>query len=157
MACDLFGGIAKKKNLLIHYSHQGEEWVFQDKKILRNVLLNLLSNAVKYSREEKEILVASDINLQHVTVSIKDQGIGIPEAAQKNLFGMFFRADNVTNIQGTGLGLNIVKRYVALLEGNIHFSSRENEGSVFMVSFPQQAADNSWNLSGRGMLTGEEH
>lgn len=140
---DEMTGMARKKNLQFQYSYQGEEVVIQDKKILRNVLLNLLSNAVKYSREDTEIRVVASVKAETVSISIQDRGIGIPKEAQKNLFSMFFRADNVSNIQGTGLGLNIVKRYVDLMEGNIQFSSRENEGSVFTISFPRQVHGNN--------------
>jgi signal transduction histidine kinase len=71
-----------------------------------------------------------------VTIKVKDEGIGIPEAEQKNLFDKFYRAKNTANIQGTGLGLNIVKRYVELLNGDITFVSRQNEGTTFTVGFP---------------------
>jgi len=72
-------------------------------------------------------------------VSIKDNGIGIPADAQKDLFSKFFRARNATNIQGTGLGLNIVKRYMELLDGSISFTSEENKGSSFTIEFAQMA------------------
>jgi signal transduction histidine kinase len=69
-------------------------------------------------------------------MTVKDYGIGIPEEDHKHLFQRFFRAGNVSNIQGTGLGLNIVKRYVELLEGNITFTSQYKKGSIFTVSIP---------------------
>ena len=71
-----------------------------------------------------------------MVISVRDEGIGIPKREQKNLFQRFFRADNVTNIQGTGLGLNIVKRYIDLIHGDITFTSEEQKGSEFTVSFP---------------------
>jgi signal transduction histidine kinase len=74
-----------------------------------------------------------------VSVSIEDKGIGIPAEAQKELFSKFFRARNATNIQGTGLGLNIVKRYMELLDGSICFISEENKGSTFTIEFAWQA------------------
>ncbi len=129
-------GMLKKKYQTVKIDFQGEKMVHQDKKILRNIFLNLVSNAVKYSGEWKEILVTAIVKNKQVSISVRDQGIGIPEEAQKHLFGKFFRAGNATNIQGTGLGLNIVKRYVELLDGNISFSSKENQGSTFTVDFP---------------------
>lgn len=131
-------GMLKKKNQKVIYSYTGETEVCQDKKILRNVLLNLLSNAVKYSPDDKEIYVNAEVRGNKASISIKDKGIGIPLEAQKDLFGKFFRARNVSNIQGTGLGLNIVKRYVELLDGNISFSSQEHKGTTFTVEFPQR-------------------
>jgi signal transduction histidine kinase len=69
--------------------------------------------------------------------SVRDEGIGIPRDAQKELFGKFFRASNAYTIQGTGLGLNIVKKYVELLDGHISFESEENQGSTFTVVIPK--------------------
>lgn len=129
-------GMLKKKRQKVTFEHNGETEVYQDKKILGNVLLNLLSNAVKYSPEEKEIHVTVDTKDGQVAISVKDEGIGIPVEVQKNLFTKFFRASNAVNIQGTGLGLNIVKKYVELLDGSISFSSKEKEGSTFTVEFP---------------------
>jgi signal transduction histidine kinase len=72
----------------------------------------------------------------HYEIAISDEGIGIPKAEQKHLFERFFRASNAGNIQGTGLGLNIVKRYVELLHGEINFTSEEGKGTTFTLSFP---------------------
>jgi signal transduction histidine kinase len=71
-----------------------------------------------------------------LTFHIRDEGIGIPKEDHKHLFDRFFRASNAGNIQGTGLGLNIVKRYVDLLNGSITFSSEYEKGSTFIVSIP---------------------
>jgi signal transduction histidine kinase len=65
-----------------------------------------------------------------------DEGIGIPKSDQKELFTRFFRAKNATNIKGTGLGLNIVKKYLELLEGNMTFESQENKGTRFTIRIP---------------------
>lgn len=125
-----------KSGQTINLSYHGPENITVDKKILKNVLLNLLSNASKYSGEHKiiDLFIEAENNL--VSISVKDDGIGIPEEEQKNLFSTFFRARNATNIQGTGLGLNIVKRYVELLEGTITFISSLGKGTTFFVTFP---------------------
>ncbi|HEX8038863.1 MAG TPA: sensor histidine kinase, partial [Chryseosolibacter sp.] len=65
-----------------------------------------------------------------------DHGIGIPESEQQEIFKRFYRAENATNIQGTGLGLNIVKKYLTLLNGTIEFKSKVNEGTTFTVHIP---------------------
>jgi PAS domain S-box-containing protein len=121
---------------IIHLFYNGGRIIVQDKKILRNVLLNLLSNAIKYSEEHKGIYLFIEIENNLVSLKVKDEGIGIPEEEQKNLFSKFYRAKNAVTIQGTGLGLNIVKRYVDLLDGNITFVSKQNEGSTFTIEFP---------------------
>ncbi len=126
-----------KAGQYIQYSHLGKREIIQDKKILRNVMLNLLSNAIKYSHENSLVQLTTEIKNNQVYIKVKDSGIGIPEEEQKKLFGKFFRAKNSGNIQGTGLGLNIVKRYVELLAGKIYFESKENEGTTFTVEFPQ--------------------
>ncbi|MFA5575467.1 MAG: PAS domain S-box protein [Brumimicrobium sp.] len=105
-----------------------------DGQLLKNTVLNILSNAVKYSFEDGKIIVGVKEDEHKVVISIQDFGVGIPEADQKNLFTRFFRAGNVTNIQGTGLGLNIVLRYLDLLDGVISFESKEGEGTTFFIT-----------------------
>ncbi|HEX5172026.1 MAG TPA: PAS domain-containing sensor histidine kinase, partial [Cyclobacteriaceae bacterium] len=95
----------------INFDHLGEKQILMDKKILRSVVLNLLTNAIKYSEEHKLIHFLIEVQKNNVAIRVKDEGMGIPEEDQQHLFSKFFRAKNVTNIQGTGLGLNIVKRY----------------------------------------------
>ncbi|MBS1542407.1 MAG: PAS domain-containing sensor histidine kinase [Bacteroidetes bacterium] len=119
-------------------NRKGDTNVYQDKKILKNVLLNLLSNAIKYSGERKEILLEACHSGGDMTVAIKDNGIGIPVEEQKHIFTKFFRARNTSNIQGTGLGLNIVQRYVELLGGTISFASFPEQGSTFTLRIPVQ-------------------
>jgi len=107
-----------------------------DKRVVRNIMFNLLSNASKYSGENKSIYISCSQSENDLAIAIRDEGIGIPEIEIRHLFERFFRASNATNIQGTGLGLNIVKRYVDLLEGSIDFSSVEGKGSTFTVTLP---------------------
>lgn len=121
----------------IQYEHLGSTYTIQsDPLLFKNILINLLSNAIKYSQEHKVIDVKTETNHQHLFLKVTDYGMGIPASEQNHLFERFFRARNVTNIQGTGLGLNIVKKYVDILEGNIDFTSEENEGTTFFLSFP---------------------
>jgi PAS domain S-box-containing protein len=109
-----------------------------DPRILRNILFNLISNASKYSEDNKSITIECFADKKSVGFAIKDEGIGIPAEDQKHMFDRFFRASNAGNVQGTGLGLNIVKRYVELLEGTISFNSEFGKGSVFTVIIPIQ-------------------
>jgi signal transduction histidine kinase len=129
-----------KAGQTIDYQHSGSETeVYLDKQLLKNSLFNLLSNASKYSAEGKRIIMRSSINEQGTSLTVQDQGIGIPEADQAHLFTPFFRAHNVTNIQGTGLGLNIVKKYIDIMNGSLHFKSVLDAGSTFTISFPKFA------------------
>lgn len=115
-----------------------EGLIKSDPKILKNIFINLISNAVKYSKEDSITTIGIHEDKNEVLLQIKDQGIGIPDSEQQHLFERFFRAKNATNIQGTGLGLNIVKKYVEILEGSITFESRENDGTTFTVRLPKQ-------------------
>jgi PAS domain S-box-containing protein len=113
-----------------------QQQIVTDARILRNILFNLLSNASKYSETHKNIHIHCQQRESSLEILIRDEGIGIPEEDQKFLFERFFRASNVSNIQGTGLGLNIVKRYVELLKGTISFSSEYGKGSIFTITIP---------------------
>lgn len=110
--------------------------VNMDQNLLRNILTNLLNNAIKYSPEKSYIDFSVSNTDNELIMSVKDSGIGIPEADKQFMFDRFFRAKNVSTIQGTGLGLNIVKRYVDLMGGDIDFVSEENKGTTFTVKLP---------------------
>lgn len=120
----------------IRYRHSGILEVYLDSKILKNILFNLVSNAIKFSPEATQIEIYTVVNNSVIEIKVKDHGIGIPEEDQEHLFERFFRGHNVTNIQGTGLGLNIVGRYVELMNGNITFESISNEGTTFIIKLP---------------------
>lgn len=129
-------GIKKNGQIItLHCDHSIIE-VFLDSKLLKLIIYNLLSNAIKYSEENKEVIIKIEIINDLVCVEIKDHGIGIPIEDQNNMFQRFYRATNVSNIQGTGLGLNIVKQYTELMGGTISFKSQLNEGSSFYIAFP---------------------
>jgi PAS domain S-box-containing protein len=115
----------------------GQKEVCLDPHLLRNILNNLLSNAIKYSEEEKQVQVALGVEAETVHISITDQGIGIPLEEQVHLFERFYRAQNATNIQGTGLGLNIVRKYVSLLHGEVSFTSTLGKGTTFAITCPR--------------------
>ncbi|TXD48629.1 PAS domain-containing sensor histidine kinase [Polaribacter sp. IC073] len=108
-----------------------------DSKLVRHILINLVSNAIKYSPKNTDININITESGDHIFLEIKDQGIGIPEEEQDKLFDRFFRAKNAHNIEGTGLGLNIVKQYVALMNGSINFKSKINIGTTFLVKLPK--------------------
>lgn len=125
-----------KLNQKLVYHHQGNEEVCSDKKLLKNILINLITNAIKFSPEGSSIEVKSYVQNGSAKVAVVDQGIGISEEDQEHLFSSFFRGKNATNIQGTGLGLHIVKRYLDLLKGEFQLESRLNEGTTFTFSIP---------------------
>ncbi|MCL5129287.1 PAS domain-containing sensor histidine kinase [Algibacter sp. L4_22] len=108
-----------------------------DPKLMRTILMNLISNAIKYSPKNTDIHIKIEESDAFVTLQVQDQGIGIPDDEQEKLFERFFRAKNTQNIEGTGLGLNIVKQYVNLMDGTIDFTSEINKGTTFLIKWPK--------------------
>lgn len=122
---------------LFSFSFAGTEKVcLSDKQLLRQILVNLLSNAVKYSPEGGRVGLAVTRDPEWLELRVQDEGIGIPEMDQAAMFEIFHRARNVGEIQGTGLGMAIVKRAVDALNGTISFESQVNVGTTFTVRLP---------------------
>lgn len=121
----------------IQYAHNGPTSVQLDPSLLKHILLNLLGNAIKFSGKHTVIQVTTEHTGNNVILKVKDAGIGISQEDQQHLFERFFRGNNVSNIQGTGLGLHIVSRYAELMNGNISCESVLNEGTTFTVTFRQ--------------------
>ncbi len=109
---------------------------YTDKKLFKNILINLIGNAIKFSDEEKMISVKGRTAGDKALISVTDQGIGISEDDQLHLFSSFFRGGNATNIQGTGMGLHIVRRYVEILGGQIQIQSKLNQGTTVTFAIP---------------------
>jgi PAS domain S-box-containing protein len=133
--------VIQKKGQEIVCDYGGEENFTSDKRLLKNILINLFSNALKFSPEESTIWIEVRNVDRQLAVKIKDQGVGIPEEDQHHLFTTFFRGKNVINIQGTGLGLPIVKRYVDLLGGDVSLESKLGVGTSVRVILPELIQD----------------
>jgi two-component system sensor kinase FixL len=126
-----------KQHQNIIYHHAGIISVIRlDENLLKCCIVNLISNAIKYSGENTFIDFNTVIDKDGCVITIRDNGIGIPEADQKFLFQAFFRAHNTGTIQGTGLGLNIVARYIELMNGIVKFKSDVNKGTTFTILIP---------------------
>lgn len=129
--------MAKREQHII-YQHTGlHSTVLLDQNLIRNCIVNLISNAIKYSGENTFIEFNTELTDNECIVTVKDNGIGIPQADHKHLFEPFFRANNTGTIPGTGLGLNIIMRYATLMGGQVDFSSHVNQKTVFTLKFPQ--------------------
>ena len=122
----------------VTYEHSGEVIATFDKQMIRNILLNLISNAIKFSPENKTIGLKTLTTAKTIEIEVSDEGMGIPVEEQEHLFERFFRAKNATNIQGTGLGLNIVVKYLETMNGKIDFKSELNKGTTFLLSIPNE-------------------
>ncbi|MFT3682171.1 MAG: PAS domain-containing sensor histidine kinase [Ferruginibacter sp.] len=120
----------------IHIECDNLTWV-TDRKLLKNIMLNLLSNAVKFSPEGAAVIIQAQHEHNNLIVAVKDGGIGIAEEDIQHLFSSFFRAKNAVNIQGTGLGLNIVKKYTELLQGQVTLQSAIGKGTTVTIILPE--------------------
>lgn len=124
----------KKKMQEIQYHHTGTPFVLSDSSLLKHIVLNLVSNAIKFSPEGATIHLHTSVTKKMLILSVRDNGIGIPPEDIQHLFERFFRGGNVSNIQGTGLGLHIVRKYAELMNGIISCKSELNKGTEFTIT-----------------------
>ncbi len=127
-------GVKKNAQRLV-YEHTGDTLLWLDPSLLKHIIMNLISNAIKFSPSDGNIYINTVLQENTLQLSVKDTGIGIPEEDMEHLFGRFFRGHNATNIQGTGLGLHIVGKYVELMNGSITCNSELNKGTEFIIIF----------------------
>jgi signal transduction histidine kinase len=125
-----------KEDQQIHLSYTGADEFYSDRKIIRHILVNILSNAIKFSKAGKHIWVSVGVENDVLDIEVKDEGIGMSREDQVHLFERFFRAQNAINIEGTGLGMNIVSKFVELLGGTIKCESELGKGTKFVVRLP---------------------
>jgi PAS domain S-box-containing protein len=112
------------------------EKIASDEKLFRNVLINLLTNAIKFSPGKPHVYLTVKREGKQLHLTVRDEGMGIPENELNKIFEAFVRGKNTTFIQGTGLGLSIVKKAVELLEGRIQVESKIEKGTTFTVTIP---------------------
>ena len=108
---------------------------------LKNIILNLLSNAIKFSYENSMIIITSSYHDDEFVIKVVDNGIGITKDDQEHLMDRFFRGSNAVNVQGTGLGLHIVSKYVERMQGRISYESEINKGTSFTIVFTPSLLD----------------
>jgi PAS domain S-box-containing protein len=125
-----------KKEQKIDYTHYGDFHVTLDASLLKHIAMNLISNAIKFSPEKSTIFIRTNVYANNnCSFSIKDSGVGISKEDKEHLFERFFRGSNVTNIQGTGLGLHIVAKYAELMNGTVICNSELGQGTEFVINF----------------------
>jgi signal transduction histidine kinase len=110
--------------------------LYIDPGLLYHILSNLLSNALKYSPVEKPVILRLDYKGGELEIFIEDFGIGIPEGDRANIFKIFHRGSNVSDKQGIGIGMFVVKYCVSLHRGSIAISSKDGDGTIFRVRLP---------------------
>jgi len=131
------GHSATHRRCTVNFSSEGDfSDASMDAALLRHIIGNLLSNAVKYSPEAASVDFKLHREGDEAVLTVQDRGIGIPEADQARLYEAFYRASNVGETPGTGLGLLLVKRCVDLHHGSIQMQSQEGVGTTFTVRLP---------------------
>ncbi len=135
--------VLKRKKLNINLSLANPTVVIGDEKKLQTVFSNLLDNAIKYSKENKSIFISSKISdgkllEKNFMISIKDEGVGIPQRYISRITERFFRVDleQSNKVGGTGLGLAIVKHIVTQHRGHYEILSEENQGTEIQIYLP---------------------
>lgn len=110
--------------------------IYADPILLEHILENLIHNSVKYSPKGGTIRITINCKDHYISLSVEDNGIGIPQESIPLLFQDFYRADNAKSIKGTGLGLALVKQFVDMHNGWIDVKSNLNIGTKFTLHFP---------------------
>ena len=122
-----------------------DNYYLVDPKRFSQIIINLLSNAFKYTQKGKVKLKVfiepKDKNIDILNICVEDTGVGIPDKDKENIFHLFSRTSLTKNIEGTGIGLYIVKNIVEALNGSIEFESKENKGTCFKVKIPIKKVD----------------
>lgn len=129
----------EKKKIKIFVEISEDFFVVMDQNKLRHVIDNLIQNAIKYNNFQGKIWVEATSDAKNWTISIRDNGYGISNDKQERVFERFYRVDTSRSRDsgGTGLGLSVVKEYVAAMNGEIKLESQVGVGSKFIVRFPQ--------------------
>jgi PAS domain S-box-containing protein len=128
------------KHTLVFSSEGDLAGISVDRDLFERIVKNLVSNAIKFSPVGSEVRVSVSRRGDRVTLTVSDQGMGIPLKDQARIFDSSFRAENAINIPGIGLGLKIVQEYVRLHNGTITFTSEEEKGTTLTVTLPVQTA-----------------
>ncbi len=130
--------IAKQRNIDVLFESNREVTVEADEVKLSLALSNLIENAIKYNVDYGYVKVTCDADHQFATITVEDNGIGIPEDAQEHIFERFYRVDksHSTEIDGNGLGLAITRNAILMHRGSIKLESTEGKGTMFTVRIP---------------------
>lgn len=132
LIAELRGHQKDNQKIVLHLDKT--ETFVTDASILRKVLINGLSNALKFSQRDVHLYV--QYKKHELQIDIVDSGIGISEDDQKHLFERFFRGGNASVIQGTGLGLHLIDRYVKLIQGKVNIYSQLGQGTTLSMTIP---------------------
>ncbi|MCK0158266.1 ATP-binding protein [Cellulophaga sp. F20128] len=132
-----FSELAQNKEIDLDISSPDEKiWVVADPQKLESIFFNLISNAIKFTPKYGQIMIHFNMDKDFITIIVKDTGMGIPEDELESIFTRFYRSKNNSQLQGTGIGVALVKKYIELHKGNIEVKSTKNIGSEFIIQLP---------------------
>ena len=126
----IFADLAKSKNIKIEINLEKNYEIYMDSNSFKQIFSNLISNAIKYTPVDGEIIISASVEKKELVLSVKDSGSGLSKEDQKNIFDIFYQAENSRNVtqKSTGLGLAIVKSLVEAANGSLSTISEEGEG-----------------------------
>lgn len=131
------GELGKPRKITLAYKEEGKiPKVKVDPDRVSELLTNLISNAIKYNKDKGSVKVTASFTDGKIHFEVADTGIGLSEEEQKHMFEKFWRSDDVRKVQGTGLGMFIVKHMVEQMGGKISFTSKKGVGSTFKFELP---------------------
>ncbi|HAE92044.1 MAG TPA: histidine kinase, partial [Tissierella sp.] len=136
----------KMKDISIIFDTDVEEKIIAfDVDMMERIMLNLLSNAIKFTEKGGEIQVNIYVEEEKVIISVKDNGIGIPQDKLEMIFDRFAQVENPLRrgVEGSGIGLSLVKSLVELHEGSISVHSELGKGSEFIMELPDRVIDDN--------------
>lgn len=125
-----------KSGQRIDFKFTGDNRITIDSHFIRYILSTFLGNASKFSGENSKIILVAEAKRKSLKIEVEDFGIGIPDRDQERVFELFFRGKNARDYIGTGLGLNIVSRFLSIMNGDVSFTSKEEEGTKFTIRIP---------------------
>jgi len=132
---------ADSRQITLTFQESEDALILGDRDQLTMAIHNLIENAINYSPIDTKVAVSTSVENEIITISVADQGIGIPEGEVERIFERFYRVDPARSREtgGTGLGLSIVKHIITKHGGEISVWSAENVGSTFSIRLPIQS------------------
>lgn len=127
---------AEQKNISVDVNCREDIFISCDKKWTSEAIFNILDNAVKYTPPNGNITVSADKNEFYALIKIKDNGMGIDETEQANVFGRFYRSEMADEVDGLGIGLFLSRQIISGQGGFITVRSELNNGAEFMIAVP---------------------
>jgi len=136
-----FESFAEEKSIQLNFNSQKEKFeCYFDKDKLQKIISNLLSNAVKFNKEGGFVnITVSEKRIKgisHLQIEVEDNGPGMSSEVQKNIFNRFYKSKGLSTVEGSGIGLALVKELVEIHFGEIEFKSTEGKGTTFKITIP---------------------